>query len=63
MNREQREELPSIVREIKEATEELIQLFDQVFLHLCGIRWERDIGEDPLGTARGRNSRFWPSNW
>jgi hypothetical protein len=36
------EDLP-VVREIRKQTDELIRLFDQLYLRLCGIRWEEDI--------------------
>jgi hypothetical protein len=49
----QDDDLPSIVREIREQTEDLIRLFDQIYLRLCGIRWEEDI-------EHAAERRMWP---
>ena len=37
------DDLPPLVREIKQQTEDLIRIFDQALLQTCGIRWEEDI--------------------
>jgi hypothetical protein len=43
MWRDDNQELPPIVRDIKRDTEELIRLSDKAFLKLCKVAWDDDI--------------------
>jgi hypothetical protein len=43
MAKDRDEPLPPVVRGIKEETELLIRIFDQLFLRTCGVVWEDDI--------------------
>lgn len=54
-------ELPALVREIKRETEQLIKLFDQVFLRTCGVMWEEDIENPFVLNAQTLLKRFWPN--
>jgi hypothetical protein len=50
MCRDEDDELPELVRDIKRETEELIRLTDKAFLKLCSIAWDDDI-EHPFQAA------------
>jgi hypothetical protein len=43
MARNDYQQLPDKVLEIKRQTEELIRLADRTFLKQCGITWEEDM--------------------
>lgn len=50
MARNENQQLPDRVQEIKRQTEELIRTADRTFLTQCGIVWEDDI-EQPFAQA------------
>ena len=49
MARDNNQQLPDMVLQIKQETEELIRMADKAFLQLCGIAWEEDI-DHPFAT-------------
>ena len=55
------QELPVLVREIKQETEQLIRIFDQAFLRTCGIICEKDIEKSAIPNMSIRLKRFWPT--